>query len=35
MSLRTHIEQAWEADVLPSLMDFVAIPAVSVHFDPE
>jgi acetylornithine deacetylase/succinyl-diaminopimelate desuccinylase-like protein len=32
--VRDHVEQVWDDDVLPSLMDYIAIPCVSVHFDP-
>ena len=33
--VRDHVEQVWDHDVLPSLMDYIAIPCVSVHFDPQ
>ncbi len=33
--MQQHVEQVWETDVLPSLMDYIAIPCVSVHFDPK
>lgn len=32
--LQTFVAQSWERDVLPSLMDFIRIPALSPNFDP-
>ena len=34
-TIEAHVETVWAASVLPSLMDYIAIPCVSVHFDPE
>ena len=34
-TVRGHVEQVWSDDVLPSLMEYISIPCVSVHFDPE
>lgn len=33
--LQNFIEQRWEADVMPALLDYVAIPCQSPAFDPE
>ena len=30
-----HVDHVWDTDVLPSLMEYIAIPCVSVHFDPD
>jgi acetylornithine deacetylase/succinyl-diaminopimelate desuccinylase-like protein len=32
-TLQQHVRQAWDAEILPSLSDFVAIPALSPGFD--
>ena len=34
-NVRDHVERVWTDDVLPSLMDYIEIPCVSVHFDPD
>ena len=34
-TIEAHVDTVWAASVLPSLMDYIAIPCVSVHFDPE
>ena len=34
-TISAHVDEVWERDVLPSLMDYIAIPCVSVHFDPQ
>ncbi|MFZ9629659.1 MAG: M20/M25/M40 family metallo-hydrolase [Ilumatobacteraceae bacterium] len=34
-SIRAHIDHVWEADIEPLLHDYIAIPCVSVSFDPE
>ena len=33
--IHQHVEHVWEHDVLPSLMEYITIPCVSVHFDPQ
>lgn len=33
--VRRHVEQVWADDILPALCDYVRIPCVSVHFDPQ
>src|SRR5437667_6794889 len=31
--MHKHVRQAWDSEILPSLIDFVAIPALSPAFD--
>jgi len=33
-SIRDHVEREWSASVLPTLMDYIRIPCVSVAYDP-
>jgi acetylornithine deacetylase/succinyl-diaminopimelate desuccinylase-like protein len=35
VSLREHVARAWSADILPSLCDYIRIPALSADFDPD
>ena len=33
--LAARIEQQWDADIVPQLVDYIRIPAKSPHFDPD
>ncbi len=33
--VQQHVDHVWDTDVLPSLMEYIRIPCVSVHFDPD
>jgi acetylornithine deacetylase/succinyl-diaminopimelate desuccinylase-like protein len=33
--IHEHVDRVWDDDVLPSLMEYIAIPCVSQHFDPQ
>ena len=33
--VQQHVDSVWDDDVLPSLMEYIRIPCVSVHFDPD
>ena len=33
--MRDTVDKVWDGDVLPALHDYIAIPAVSVLYDPE
>jgi acetylornithine deacetylase/succinyl-diaminopimelate desuccinylase-like protein len=35
VSLSAHVDRVWEADILPALHEYIAIPNVSKNFDPE
>ncbi|MFM2072321.1 MAG: hypothetical protein RLZZ623_2584 [Actinomycetota bacterium] len=35
MSIAEHIDRVWDEDILPALHDYIAIPSVSVMFDPQ
>jgi acetylornithine deacetylase/succinyl-diaminopimelate desuccinylase-like protein len=35
MSMASRIEGCWDKEVIPALSEYIAIPNVSVHFDPE
>ena len=35
MTLTAHIDASWAHDILPTLSDYIAIPNVSIAFDPE
>src|SRR2546430_2284561 len=33
-TMRKHVKQTWDAEILPSLVDFITIPSLSPAFDP-
>ncbi len=35
LDISGYVDQVWADDILPTLMDYIAIPCVSVHFDPQ